>query len=85
MVVGKGNIDGSLMKERIACLNAFGNNLVETGNVLVQEREDKIAYYSALQAARGMELSVSGQGWALTRSTDLYLRPGNSKKDVQGR
>lgn len=44
MVVGKGGIDGSLMKERIACLNAIGNNRVETGNVLVQEREEKIAY-----------------------------------------
>lgn len=37
MVVGKEGIDRSLMKERTTCLNAFGNNLVETGNVLVQE------------------------------------------------
>lgn len=58
------------MREIIACLNATGNGLIEIGNVLVQDREEKFVYHSILQKARGMGCSVSEQGAVLTRSTD---------------
>lgn len=47
---------------------------------MVQEREEKCVYYSILEKAREMGPSISEQGVALTRSTDAYPMPGNTRK-----
>lgn len=74
------------MREIRACVDADGNNLVQAGGVLVQDREEKIAYRSILQKARGHGIQCLRRGLGFSRSTDPYLMPDNrGTHEVQGR
>lgn len=47
--------------------------------MLVQDREDKIAYCSILQRARGDGIQCLRRGLDFNRSTDPYLMPDNGE------
>lgn len=69
-----------------ARIDADGSDLVQDGNVLVQDREEKIVYCSILQKAKEDGIQCLRRGLDLNRSTDPYLMPDNrGKHEVQGR